>query len=249
MSGSPQAGSPQAGSPQAGRLAAGRPYVLLSAAMSVDGYIDTASAARLVLSGEEDLDRVDAVRAGCDAILVGAGTIRRDNPRLLVRSLARRDGRVAGGLTASPAKVTISRSGELDPAARFFADADVAKLVYVPGSVAAGTRRRLGRVATVVAAGDPLDLRGMLADLAARGVARLLVEGGSLVHTQFLASGLADELQLAIAPFFIGDPAAPRLVRGGDFPHDAGHRMVLAEVGQIEDMALLRYLLRRHSGS
>jgi 5-amino-6-(5-phosphoribosylamino)uracil reductase len=225
------------------------PYVLLSAAMSVDGYIDTASAARLVLSGDEDLDRVDAVRASCDAILVGAGTIRRDNPRLLVRSLARRDGRVASGLPANPAKVTISGSGDLDPAARFFADDNAAKLVYVRSSAAAGTRQRLGPAATVVAAGDPLDLRGVLADLAARGVARLLVEGGSLVHTQFLVTGLADELQLAIAPFFVGDPAAPRFVRGGHFPHDPGRRMVLAEVRQIEDMVLLRYLLKGHSGS
>ncbi len=225
-----------------------RPYVLLSAAMSVDGYIDTASAARLVLSGEEDLDRVDAIRAGCDAILVGAGTIRRDNPRLLVRSLARRDGRVASGLPVSPAKVTISGSGDLDPAARFFADDAAVKLVYVGSSAAAVTRQRLGPVATVVAAGDPLDLRGVLADLGARGVARILVEGGSIVHTQFLVTGLADELQLAIAPFFVGDPVAPRFVRGGDFPHDPGHRMVLAEVRQIGDMVLLRYLLRGHSG-
>jgi 5-amino-6-(5-phosphoribosylamino)uracil reductase len=226
-----------------------RPYVLLSAAMSVDGYINGASGDRLVLSGEEDLDRVDAVRADCDAILVGAGTIRRDNPRLFVRSLARRDGRAASGLAASPAKVTISGSGNLDPAARFFGDADAAKLVYVPGRAVAGARARLGGLATVVGAGDPLELGGVLLDLAARGVARLLVEGGSLVHTQFLAAGLADELQLAVAPFFVGDPAAPRLVHEGAFPHDAGHRMVLAEVRQLQDMVLLRYLLSGRAGS
>jgi 5-amino-6-(5-phosphoribosylamino)uracil reductase len=226
-----------------------RPYVLLSAAMSVDGYIDAASGARLMLSGEQDLARVDTVRAGCDAILVGAGTIRRDNPRLRVRSLAMRDGRMASGLAASPAKVTISGSGILDPAARFFADADVAKLVYVPGSAAATAREHLSGLATVVETRDPLELCAVLADLAARGVTRLLVEGGSLVHTQFLAGGLADELQLAVAPFFVGDPAAPRLVREGAFPHDAGHRMALAEVRQVDDMVLLRYLLSAHTGS
>ena len=67
-----------------------RPYVLLSCAASIDGYIDDASEQRLLLSNEEDLDRVDAVRASCDAILVGAGTVRRDDPRLLVRSPSRR---------------------------------------------------------------------------------------------------------------------------------------------------------------
>ncbi len=56
-----------------------RPYTLLSCGMSIDGYLDTASERRLVLSNSADLDRVDSVRAGCDAILVGAGTVRTDN--------------------------------------------------------------------------------------------------------------------------------------------------------------------------
>jgi 5-amino-6-(5-phosphoribosylamino)uracil reductase len=226
----------------------GRPYVLLSAAMSVDGYIDDASPARLVLSGEEDLDRVDAVRAACDAILVGAGTIRRDNPRLRVRSGQRRDDRVARGLAPSPLKVTVSSSGILDPGARFFADADVGKIIYVAGTAAARARERLGDLAAVVAGADPLDLSAVLADLAGRGVARLLVEGGSQLLTQFLAAGLADELQLAIAPFFVGDPAAPRLVRDGAFASAAGSRMALAETRQVGDMALLRYLPGRGMG-
>ena len=63
-----------------------RPYVLLSCAMSIDGYIDDASNTRLLMSNDADFDRVDEVRAGCDAILVGANTIRRDNPRLMVRA-------------------------------------------------------------------------------------------------------------------------------------------------------------------
>jgi len=67
-----------------------RPYVLLSCATSADGYLDDASPRRLILSGPADLDRVDEVRAGCDAILVGAGTIRADDPRLLVRDPRRR---------------------------------------------------------------------------------------------------------------------------------------------------------------
>ena len=67
-----------------------RPYVLLSVATSINGYIDDATGARLMLSNEADLDRVDEVRSGCDAILVGAGTIRRDDPALLVRSARRR---------------------------------------------------------------------------------------------------------------------------------------------------------------
>ena len=72
-----------------------RPYVLLSCAVTMDGYIDDTTDERLLLSNDADFDRVDAVRATCDAILIGANTIRRDNPRLVVRSQARRAERAA----------------------------------------------------------------------------------------------------------------------------------------------------------
>ena len=206
--------------------------MLLSAAASVDGYIDDASDRRLILSDAADLDRVDELRAGCDAILVGAGTIRRDNPRLLVRSPARRAARRASGLTASPVKVTLTRGGDLDPAASFFtagdAAGDTARLVYTPAAATGAVRARLAAAATVIDAGPQVTVAAVLADLAGRGVGRLLVEGGTSMHTQFLAAGAADELQLAIAPVFVGDPAAPRFVGSGPFPHDPAHPMELA---------------------
>jgi 5-amino-6-(5-phosphoribosylamino)uracil reductase len=225
-----------------------RPYVLLSAASSVDGYIDDASDRQLLLSDAADLDRVDEVRAGCDAILVGAGTIRRDNPRLLVRSPARRAARLARGLPASPVKVTVTSSGDLDPAARFFTAGDAARLVYVPAGAAGHTRARLAGAAAVIDAGPQVTVTAILADLAGRGIRRLLVEGGTSVHTQFLAAGAADELQLAIAPFFVGDPAAPRFVGSGPFPHGRAHPMELAEARPVGNMVLLRYLLGPRPG-
>lgn len=220
-----------------------RPYTLLSCGMSIDGYLDTATADRLLLSNDADFDRVDAVRAECDAILVGASTIRRDNPRLLVRSAARRAERVARGLPPTPVKVTMTGRGALDPGACFFTTGDVDKLVYCATSGLAQAGERLGEVATVVDGGDPVDLRRVLADLHARGVGRLMVEGGGTIHTQFLTAGLVDELHLVIAPFFVGDSRAPRFVGDGEFPWDPRHRAVLVEVRQIGDVALLRYAL------
>jgi 5-amino-6-(5-phosphoribosylamino)uracil reductase len=220
-----------------------RPYVLLSAASSVDGYIDDNTSKRLLLSNDADFDRVDEVRASTDAILVGANTIRRDNPRLLVRSASRRDGRVARGLPESPIKVTLTSSGDLDPAASFFAAGQTGKIVYAASPAIGKARERLAGVATVVDAGDPPSLPGILADLAARGVRRLIVEGGGMIHTQFLTAGLANEIHLVIAPFFVGDPAAPRFTGDGAFPHHPGNRMELAEVRQIGDVVFLRYLL------
>jgi riboflavin biosynthesis pyrimidine reductase len=256
-----------------------RPYVLLSAAMSADGYIDDASTARLVLSDEADLDRVDELRAASDAILVGAQTLRADNPRLQVRSSARRQRRLELGRAASPRRVTITRSGRLDPRARFFAPApdralvhpDLAHrrppgfedraaalpdgavhpdrpLVYAPPAVAGELAAQLSGAAVVVpvpghlqdAAAD-LDLSWILADLARRGVERLLVEGGAHVLAQFLSAGLADEFLLAIAPVLVADARAPRLLAGAS---PAGDRMTLTGVTVAGDMAVLHYLPR-----
>ncbi len=223
---------------------ADRPYVLLSVAMSIDGYIDDASGEPLALSNDADFDRVDEVRAGCDAILVGAGTIRADDPRLLVRSPARRAERVRRGLGATPVKVTLTGRGDLDPAARFFTAGDVEKIVYVGGPGVGTARKSLSKVATVVDAGDPIGLPGVLADLSARGVRRLMVEGGTAIHTLFLTSGLVDELHVVVAPFFVGDPAAPRFTGDGPFPYGPAGRMRLAEARPIGDVVLLRYLPR-----
>ncbi|GII91787.1 RibD family protein [Sinosporangium siamense] len=220
-----------------------RPYVLLSCAMSLDGRIDDTSPDRLMLSNEEDFDRVDAVRASCDAILVGAGTLRRDNPRLLIRSEARRRERVARGLPQHPAKVTLTTTARLDPSGRFFTGGDSVKIVYAASPAADRLAARLAGVAEVRDAGDPLDLRKALADLAGRGVARLMVEGGGAVHTAFLKEGLVDEIQLAVAPFFVGDPGAPAFVGAGPFPQNARRPMELAEVRKLGDVVLLRYLV------
>jgi len=235
----------------------GRPYVLLSAAMSADGYIDDSSDRRLLLSGQADLDQVDAVRAESDAILVGARTVRRDNPGLRVRSAARRAEREAAGRPPSPVRVTLTKGGGLDPAARFFAaDDGVERLVYAPAGVAGAIAARLGAAATVVGGAEPLALAGLLADLAGRGIGRLMVEGGAEVLGQFLAAGLADELRLAVAPVLVADPGAPRLVAlppgepppGDRAPGDRAPggwppELRLAEVGQAGRMAVLRYRL------
>lgn len=219
-----------------------RPYVLLSCAMSVDGCLDAPGPDRLILSGSEDLDRVDAERAGCDAIMVGAATIRRDDPRLLIRSAARRAARAGRGAPGHPAGVTITASGCLDPAAHFFTAA-ARRLVYCASPAAPVTRTRLAGLAEVIDAGHPVRLAAVLADLAGRGIGRLMVEGGASLAAQFLAGGQADELHLAVAPFFVGDPAAPRFAPPGRYPNGPAHPMTLTGAERVGEMVLLRYRL------
>ena len=220
-----------------------RPYTVLSCAMSIDGYIASAALKPLPLSNEADLDRVDAVRASCDAILVGAATVRNDQPRLLVRSGVRRNERLARGLPSSPMKVTVTGGGRLDASASFFTAGDGEKVVYCASACLPEASARLGCVATVADGGQPVDLQRISEDLYRRGVQRLMVEGGRSMHTQFLAGNLADELHLVVAPFFVGDSAARRFVSDGEFPWHPGRRATLAEVRQLNDVVLLRYAL------
>src|SRR6476661_2722295 len=211
---------------------ADRPYTLLSCSVSLDGYLGDQTP-RLALSNEADFDRVDELRASCDAIMVGAATVRIDNPRLLVRSQERRARRTARGLAPSPMKITVTNRVDLDARSDFFTTGEAEKLVYTPSPRVADARALL----------RPVQMRRLTEDLADRGVGRLMVEGGGVVHTQFLSDDLVDELQLVVAPFFVGDSGAPRFVTDGHFPWNAGRRAKLAEVRQIGDVVLLRYAL------
>jgi 5-amino-6-(5-phosphoribosylamino)uracil reductase len=199
-----------------------RPYTLLSCAVSIDGYLDDASPDRLILSGADDLDEVDALRAAADAILVGAGTIRADNPRLLVRDPARIAAREAAGKPPHPLRVTLTATGDLDPSARFFTG---------PGT-------------PLVYTGPELSLAAVLQNLhAERTVATLLIEGGARILRDALAGDLADELRLAIAPFFVADPAAPRFALPAPYPHTSANPMTLLSLRQVGQVAVHRYRL------
>ncbi|MEO3976484.1 dihydrofolate reductase family protein [Streptomyces sp. CAU 1734] len=218
-----------------------RPHVLLSVATSVDSYIDDTSTTRLLLSNSEDFDRVDQVRAESDAILIGAGTMRSDNPRLLVNRDERRAARVAAGKPAYPLKVTVSASGDLDAGLKFWHHGGE-KLAYTTDAGERKLRERLAGLADVVSTGPAIDFGALLDDLGARGIERLMVEGGGQIHTAFLSQGLADEIHLAIAPLIVGDPGAPRFLNPAAYPGGATRRMRLAESTTIGDVVLLRYL-------
>ena len=104
---------------------------------------------------------------------------------------------------------------------------------------------RLGGWATVVDAGDPIEIDGVLSDLSARGVARLMVEGGAQVHRLMIDAGVVDELQLVVAPLVVGDSAAPRFggTAAGRPDGTPAQRLDLrlVEARPIGDLVLLVY--------
>jgi 5-amino-6-(5-phosphoribosylamino)uracil reductase len=207
-----------------------KPYVIISTAMSLDGFIDDTSSQRLRISNDKDFARVDKLRDSCDAILVGATTIRKDNPKLLSKSGQR--------LT----KVTLTSSGNLDVAANFFTTGESEKIVYTTSLHIGKLKEKLSSGAIIESGGkEKIDLEIVLEDLSRRGIKRLMVEGGSSILTQFLQEGLVDEVQIAIGGFFVGQKGAPRFVTDGIFPQDVNNRMHLDSVEKLDDIVVLIY--------
>lgn len=169
--------------------------VILSAAVTADGYLDDNTPQRLMISTAADWEAVQRLRASCDAILVGAETLRRDNPALRLHDDARRQ-RAAEGRQADLTKVVLTRSGRLDPAMRFFTEGDAEKIVF--------TQKELTDIqsyATVISSnGEELTAAFVITELEKRGIGRLLVEGGAEILRMFLREGEADELRLAVNP-------------------------------------------------
>lgn len=153
--------------------------ITLSYATSKDGYLDDCSKCRLMLSTSADWEAVYRLRSEQDAILIGAETLRRDNPSLKL----------------VPMRVVISRSGNLDPEARFFTVGEAQRVVFTERPNPA-----LERVAEVILCEEGITARRVVTELERRGVNRLLVEGGAKTLQLFLDEGLADEVREAVNP-------------------------------------------------
>lgn len=220
------------------------PYVLAKCAISIDGYLDDTSDERLILSNKEDFDIVDIERAKCDAILLGAETIRKDNPRALIRSKERRKSRLENGKSEDLIKVTVTTSGEFGGKLNYFTHGDAKKIIYCSNKCVDKLRSDLGHLVEIIPfSGDIVDPVFLLNDLYSNGIRKLIIEGGSRILTMFLGKGLVDELQVSIAPFFLGDSKAPKLVNSARFIHDKNNRMKLENVKTVGDMAMITYKL------
>ena len=180
--------------------------VCVSVALSGDGCMDDRSPRRLMLSTPADWREVMRLRAWADAILVGAETVRRDNPSLTVRDEALRRERLAADRPTDPVKATLSRTLRLDPASNFFAAGTAPRIVFTDSLAATP----LDAAAEVVRCPD-LSAARIVTELEKRGIRRLLVEGGPRTLGMFLNEKLVDTLRVAVNPAVcVGDPDAPR---------------------------------------
>jgi riboflavin-specific deaminase-like protein len=195
-------------------------FVLGRIAQSLDGYIATCDGESVWISGPDDLRHTHQLRALCDAVVVGAKTIRVDNPRLTTRLV---DG-------PSPVRVVLDPDCRLDDTYRVFRDGPETLLLCAPG-MARADRLGSGVVVPVPRGPAGLDSAAILAELRARGLRRIFVEGGGVTVTRFLAAGALDRLHVTVAPLVMGGgvPAFPlppieRLEQGRRFAWTA-HRI------------------------
>jgi diaminohydroxyphosphoribosylaminopyrimidine deaminase / 5-amino-6-(5-phosphoribosylamino)uracil reductase len=190
------------------RVRDGRPHVILKLAVSTDEKIGAAGRKPVAITGEDAKTRVHLLRAQCDAILVGIGTVLSDDPLLTCR--------LPGMEKRSPVRVVLDRSLRIGGQSRLVHSARGTPLwVFASDLADAPAAMKLGgagaQVIRVASADKGLELKAVLHALAERGITRLLVEGGSHVASSFVASGLVDEIWLLRGAETVGADGVPPL--------------------------------------
>jgi riboflavin-specific deaminase-like protein len=175
-----------------------RPVVIGHLGQSLDGFIATPSGESRYVTGPANMVHMHRLRALCDAVIVGAGTVAHDDPQLTTRL-------VPGG---SPLRVVYDPDGRLDPHARVFADG--APTIHARARTAAPPAAAAGgaEVLALEGATDAVRLSDLLRTLSGRGCARVFVEGGGVTVSTLVQASLLDRLHIAVAPVLIGDGRA-----------------------------------------
>ncbi|MFI5842383.1 pyrimidine reductase family protein [Catenuloplanes sp. NPDC051500] len=208
-----------------------RPTLRVSFVSSADGAMEIGGLST-ALSGPDDKRVFGVLRMLADAVLVGAGTLRRENYRPIRLSPPRIEWRRAHGLPDVPTLVTVSRSLDLDPAMPALADAPARPLILTSSGA---HRPDLAAVADVIRFEDPDQL---LAGVRARALDHILCEGGPQLFGTLLAADAVDELCLTVAPLLAG-AGASRIAAG--LPA-AARRMRAAHVLRGGDHLMIRYV-------
>jgi len=208
-----------------------RPLVTLKLATSLDGRIATSAGESRWITGPEARAEVQRLRAACDAVLIGAGTARVDDPELLART--------DPPPQRQPMRVVLDTRFSLTPRGRLFATLDQAPVVVIGAAPSDAARRAALEAAgarTLEAPGVEagVAVEGALAALADLGVARLLAEGGGQVAASLIGAGVVDRIEWFRAPLLLGGEGRPSVgalafTRLADAP--AFRRVALRELG------------------
>jgi 2,5-diamino-6-(ribosylamino)-4(3H)-pyrimidinone 5'-phosphate reductase len=224
-----------------------RPFVSINMAMTADGKITSASREEPAFTSRFDKKTMDRLRAEADAILVGAGTLRADDPPLHVRDPEMKAHRRSLGKPDGLVNVLVTASLAIDPGSRFFTGGDPAERIIATVLDAPEDRvARFAGIAEVWTIGrGHVDLRELLTRLKARGVERLLVEGGGELNWGFVRDSLVDELYVTIAPALLGGRDAPTLCEGEGLEMADQRRLRLVRADVVDGEIFCHYAVLR----
>lgn len=222
-----------------------KPLVFINAAMSLDGKISNRERVQLMISDEEDMERVDRLRADADAIVVGGETLRNDNPRLTVRSEHLRAERESKGLGIDPIKVVVTGSGNVPLDSYFIREGSGPKFVFTTGKADRGKIEALSGLSSVFIVGEEkVDFDRMLEILAQHGVRRVMVEGGATLNFEMIQARVVDEVHVTISPCIIGGTDSPTLVDGKGFTGSGIKDLELISCEESGGSVLVKYRLQ-----
>lgn len=225
-----------------------RPYVFINVAMTADGKIDTFERKGAAISSKRDKERVDELRAGADAVLVGGKTLLGELPKLTVKNEALREGRVKRGESANPIKVGVVTNADIPPDSDFIKSGSSKVVIFTTSrtSISQLENLRAHGVEVFVHNDSPhVDLIKMMKTLKEIGVNRLMVEGGGTLNFELLRLGLVDELTLYMAALIFGGVNAPTLADGFGITRDSAIPLKLMEIEKWEDGGIFaRYKLQ-----
>lgn len=222
-----------------------RPHVIVNVAMSADGKISTRERRQVRISGPQDFTRVDRLKAGCDAIMVGIGTVLADDPSLTIKSEECRGYRRNHGWDENPVRIVIDSSGRTPPDSSVLSKGDGKRVVAVSKKADPDTLSVLKTKATVIIAGDDeVDLPLLMDNLGVMGIHRILVEGGGTLIAGLISAGLVNEIYTFIGNIIIGGKDAPTLSDGEGFIQESAFtRLTLQDARRIENGILLHWFV------
>jgi 2,5-diamino-6-(ribosylamino)-4(3H)-pyrimidinone 5'-phosphate reductase len=220
-----------------------RPYVVVNIAMSADGKISTRERRQVRISGAQDFTRVDRLKAGCDAVMVGIGTVLADDPSLTVKSEECRNYRRKQGWDDHPVRIVVDSSGRIPPEASILHKGEGKRVVAVSKRADVTKISLLGKKTTVIVAGeDEVDLCALMNELGAMGIHRVMVEGGGTLIAGLIEAGLVNEIYTFIGNIIIGGKNSPTFTDGEGFILESAFpRLTLLEASRIDQGILLHW--------
>ncbi|HEY5736265.1 MAG TPA: 2,5-diamino-6-(ribosylamino)-4(3H)-pyrimidinone 5'-phosphate reductase [Nitrosopumilus sp.] len=211
-----------------------RPYVILSAAISIDGKIATRTG-NSNLSSSEDFARLHKLRTKVDGILIGKNTVMKDNPLLTVRYTKGKN----------PTRIILDSKGEISTKSRILQTSDkVPTIIAVSKQITKNNLQKINKfpVEVIITGEKSVNIKSLLKKLAEKKIRTILVEGGGVVNWEFIKQNIFDELIITISPFLIGGKNAISLIQGDGFDKiSKSPNLQLKSIKRLKNHIVLNY--------